>query len=66
MQIDSCLLPHGEGRFSEKKSRWYYAQSEHRCMPFYYGGCQGNNFESQNACEESCRALSLVTGRWAS
>lgn len=62
---DACLLPRAEGPCSEKKSHWYYDQTERRCMPFYYGGCQGNanNFETQDSCEQSCRALSLVTGR---
>lgn len=64
---DACLLPRAEGPCSEKQSRWFYDQSERRCMPFYYGGCQGNanNFETQDACEQSCRALSLVTGSWS-
>jgi len=61
---DSCLLPRAEGPCSERQARWFYDQSERRCMPFYYGGCQGNanNYESEDACQQSCRALSLVTG----
>lgn len=40
----------------EKQSRWYFDQSENRCMPFYYTGCGGNNnnFESRDACESDC------------
>ncbi|XP_032682374.1 papilin-like [Odontomachus brunneus] len=40
----------------EKQSRWYFDQSENRCIPFYYTGCSGNknNFESREACEFDC------------
>ncbi|XP_044011690.1 papilin isoform X3 [Aphidius gifuensis] len=53
---DSCSLPRAEGNCTEKKSKWYYDQSENRCMPFYYTGCGGNsnNFESREACETDC------------
>lgn len=53
---DSCLLPRAEGNCGEKQSRWYFDQSENRCMPFYYTGCGGNknNFESRDACESDC------------
>lgn len=55
---DSCLLPRAEGNCGEKQSRWYFDQSENRCMPFYYTGCGGNknNFESRDACESDCPA----------
>jgi hypothetical protein len=35
---------------------WYFDNFEKRCMPFYYGGCEGNGnkYESEEACKESC------------
>ncbi|XP_011689368.1 PREDICTED: papilin isoform X5 [Wasmannia auropunctata] len=53
---DICMLPRAEGTCMEKQSRWYFDQSENRCMPFYYTGCNGNknNFESRDACESDC------------
>ncbi|XP_077270107.1 proteoglycan-like sulfated glycoprotein papilin isoform X5 [Temnothorax americanus] len=53
---DICTLPRAEGTCMEKQSRWYFDQSENRCMPFYYTGCNGNknNFESRDACESDC------------
>ncbi|XP_011062335.1 PREDICTED: papilin [Acromyrmex echinatior] len=53
---DICTLPRAEGTCVEKQSRWYFDQSENRCMPFYYTGCNGNknNFESRDACESDC------------
>ena len=34
----------------------YFDNSEKRCMPFYYGGCEGNlnRFDSQENCQRSC------------
>lgn len=54
--IDLCTLPRTEGTCTEKQSRWYFDQSENRCMPFYYTGCGGNknNFESRDVCETDC------------
>ncbi|XP_019882164.2 papilin isoform X4 [Camponotus floridanus] len=53
---DLCTLPRAEGTCTEKQSRWYFDQSENRCMPFYYTGCGGNknNFESRDVCETDC------------
>ncbi|KAL6256089.1 hypothetical protein P5V15_013324, partial [Pogonomyrmex californicus] len=53
---DICTLPRAEGTCIEKQSRWYFDQSENRCMPFYYTGCNGNknNFVSRDACESDC------------
>ncbi|XP_070527125.1 papilin isoform X2 [Cardiocondyla obscurior] len=53
---DICTLPRAEGTCMEKQSRWYFDQSENRCMPFYYTGCNGNknNFASRDACEFDC------------
>ncbi|CAL1675129.1 unnamed protein product [Lasius platythorax] len=53
---DICMLPRAEGTCTEKQSRWYFDQSENRCMPFYYTGCDGNknNFESRDVCESDC------------
>ncbi|XP_035723305.1 papilin-like isoform X5 [Vespa mandarinia] len=53
---DSCSLPRAEGNCTEKQSRWYFDQSENRCMPFYYTGCGGNknNFPTIDACTADC------------
>ena len=34
----------------------YFDNFEKRCMPFYYGGCEGNlnRFDSQEDCQRSC------------
>lgn len=36
--------------------RYYYDQSSSTCKEFVYGGCRGNgnNFETQQACEDAC------------
>jgi len=48
---------------NEKHARWYFSQSDNKCMPFYYG-CDGNenNFESEHECEEHCP--SVVGENW--
>jgi hypothetical protein len=54
--IESCNLPKETGDCGEKHARWYFAQSDNKCMPFYYTGCGGNdnNYDSENSCAEQC------------
>lgn len=56
MTIDFCSLPRAEGNCTEKYPKWYFDQSENRCMPFYYTGCGGNrnNYDDRDACEVDC------------
>lgn len=51
-----CGLPALQGPCKSYEPRWAYSSSLHQCQSFIYGGCQGNsnNFESREACEETC------------
>ncbi|XP_031341557.1 papilin isoform X1 [Photinus pyralis] len=53
---DSCSLPLATGNCHSQDARWYFSETERRCMPFYFSGCEGNlnNFISQEACESDC------------
>uniref|UniRef100_A0A1B0C4R9 Papilin n=1 Tax=Glossina palpalis gambiensis TaxID=67801 RepID=A0A1B0C4R9_9MUSC len=53
---DYCSLPKQTGDCSEKQPRWYYSETDKKCMPFYYTGCGGNknNFPSLQSCEDHC------------
>ena len=42
-----CLLPRAPGPCQDRIPKWYFDNSEKRCMPFYYGGCEGNQCFSQ-------------------
>lgn len=55
-KIESCNLPKESGDCGEKQARWHFAQSDNKCMPFYYSGCGGNdnNYDSENSCAEKC------------
>ncbi|XP_035703436.1 papilin isoform X2 [Folsomia candida] len=59
---NSCFLPRTSGPCGEKLARWYYDTHEQRCVPFYYGGCQGNanRFTTLGECEKSCPAALLA------
>ncbi|KAL7022058.1 hypothetical protein ACKWTF_012113 [Chironomus riparius] len=54
-----CNLPNDTGNdCNEKNARWYFSQSDNKCMPFYYGcGGNENNFESEHECAEHCPSV---------
>ncbi|KAF6300140.1 WAP, follistatin/kazal, immunoglobulin, kunitz and netrin domain containing 2 [Rhinolophus ferrumequinum] len=51
-----CSLPALQGPCKAYAPRWAYNSQTGQCQSFVYGGCEGNgnNFESREACEESC------------
>lgn len=55
---ERCSLPKNTGstECSGNHARWYYSETESKCMPFYFTGCEGNqnNFLSLEKCEEHC------------
>ena len=53
---DICQLPMVVGRCRGAIPRYYYNSEEKACMPFNYGGCDGNEnrFETQEDCEAAC------------
>ncbi|XP_059526569.1 WAP, Kazal, immunoglobulin, Kunitz and NTR domain-containing protein 2 [Myotis daubentonii] len=52
----ACSLPALQGPCKAYAPRWAYNRQAGQCQSFVYGGCEGNgnNFESREACEESC------------
>ncbi len=53
---DLCGLPFETGLCDAAFLRWYFNAETHRCEPFTWGGCGGNenNFESPDLCREAC------------
>ena len=51
-----CLLPRSPGPCKDQLPKWYFDNFEKRCLPFYYGGCEGNanRFDSEEECQMSC------------
>ncbi|XP_068923621.1 WAP, Kazal, immunoglobulin, Kunitz and NTR domain-containing protein 2 [Petaurus breviceps papuanus] len=51
-----CGLPALQGPCKAYSPRWAYNGQTGQCQSFVYGGCggNGNNFESREACEETC------------
>ncbi|XP_045442078.1 WAP, Kazal, immunoglobulin, Kunitz and NTR domain-containing protein 2 isoform X2 [Pipistrellus kuhlii] len=54
--LAACSLPALQGPCKAYAPRWAYNRQAGQCQSFVYGGCEGNgnNFESREACEESC------------
>ncbi|MEM7436034.1 MAG: BPTI/Kunitz-type proteinase inhibitor domain-containing protein [Myxococcota bacterium] len=55
---DVCTAPASVGPCDAAFPRWYYSVDSGRCESFVWGGCggNGNNFETQEACEAACPA----------
>ncbi|XP_055921965.1 papilin isoform X2 [Eupeodes corollae] len=51
-----CSLHKETGNCGGNHARWYYSESNQKCLPFYYSGCGGNknNFQNLESCEENC------------
>lgn len=56
----TCKQPSVQGPCLAALSRWYYDDSEGRCLPFTYGGCgaNDNNFPTLTACNQRCPCTS--------
>ncbi|XP_077908199.1 kunitz-type protease inhibitor 3 [Ictidomys tridecemlineatus] len=52
-----CNLPLEKGSCRAGLFRWYYKMEENQCVPFLYGGCEGNDnrFREKILCEEACK-----------
>ncbi|KAL3864758.1 hypothetical protein ACJMK2_006414 [Sinanodonta woodiana] len=53
---DPCLQPMVVGPCEALIRRYYFDQNMGKCLPFFYGGCQGNanNFETLSRCQRQC------------
>ena len=59
-----CLLPRAPGPCQDQDPKWYFDNSEKRCMPFYYGGCEGLYRKAwQNFTETQAMVTSLTARR---
>ncbi|KPP79602.1 hypothetical protein Z043_100811 [Scleropages formosus] len=59
LKTQACFMPKMAGHCRTKRdavSRWFYNSVSASCEEFLYSGCggNGNNFESQGACQQQC------------
>nr|XP_040054853.1 kunitz-type protease inhibitor 1a isoform X1 [Gasterosteus aculeatus aculeatus] len=47
------------GTCRDSLTKWYYDPLQEHCLPFNYGGCQGNNnrFDTEEVCARMCRGV---------
>nr|XP_033785925.1 collagen alpha-6(VI) chain isoform X2 [Geotrypetes seraphini]XP_033785926.1 collagen alpha-6(VI) chain isoform X2 [Geotrypetes seraphini] len=55
-QNNTCMMDQDAGSCEKFTLKWYYNKLKNACIPFWYGGCDGNSnrFETQEACETLC------------
>ena len=55
-ELPPCLQPVDSGPCDGVIERYAFDPATIRCVPFSYGGCEGNdnNFETLDACETAC------------
>lgn len=58
--VGKCSLPNSRGPCGGNLRKWYFDINMQKCLPFGYGGCQGNDnrFDTMDECTEAC-SLSL-------
>ncbi|KAJ3590294.1 hypothetical protein NHX12_008247, partial [Muraenolepis orangiensis] len=56
---DRCMRPMKVGLCRAYFLRYYYDVANRSCRSFIYGGCEdnGNNFQTQEKCEEACQGV---------
>ncbi|XDV53873.1 hypothetical protein PO909_022277, partial [Leuciscus waleckii] len=59
MRSAACRLPVDAGPCKAAIPMWAFDSSAGKCVPFIYGGCEGNDnkFHSQKECEEDCGVM---------
>ncbi|KAF4083893.1 hypothetical protein AMELA_G00122540 [Ameiurus melas] len=60
--VSYCTQPPITGPCRDDNTKWYYNPYEGKCIPFNFGGCNGNDnqFDSEQDCIDLCRQ---VTGK---
>ncbi|XP_056097436.1 papilin-like [Rhinichthys klamathensis goyatoka] len=60
----ACRLPIDAGPCEAYMPRWAFDSAAGKCVSFIYGGCKGNGnrFNSQKECEESCGVRNVKPG----
>ena len=56
VDAEVCKRPKKTGRCRAYFRRWYWDSNECKCKRFVFGGCDsnGNNFETEEACQAGC------------
>jgi hypothetical protein len=54
-----CDLPERSGRCYAAFPRFYFNKTKGECLPFTYGGCDGNGnrFDTKRQCEKRCTLI---------
>ncbi|CAL1266786.1 unnamed protein product [Larinioides sclopetarius] len=58
-----CRLPVDPGPCNESHPRWFYDVQSRNCLPFVFGGCNGNRnrFKTSEICLKFCTGITATT-----